>query len=102
MTLRNNPSLTLLAVVVVTITTAWCPLLRAEKTLQQRVDRLVQPYLNKEIAVGLTIGVLHDDKESFFGYGRMSQDDGRVPNADTIYEIGSTSTINLLMKRCIR
>ncbi|MCH7688038.1 MAG: serine hydrolase [Planctomycetes bacterium] len=93
MTLRNNPSLTLLAVVVVTITTAWCPLLHAEKTLQQRVDRLVQPYLDNEIVVGLTIGVLHDDKESFFGYGRMSQNDGRVPNADTIYEIGSTSKV---------
>ena len=68
------------------------PILQADDTLQQRVDRLVQPYLDAEIVMGMSIGVFHDDKEHFFGYG-LTKQEGKTPDADTIYEIGSTSKV---------
>ena len=56
-------------------------------------DRLVQPYLDNDIIVGMTIGVLRDGKQEVFGYGRMSRDDRRVPDGDTIYELGSATKV---------
>ncbi|MDB5391610.1 MAG: serine hydrolase [Planctomycetaceae bacterium] len=63
------------------------------ETLRQRTDRLVQPYLDNDMIVGMTIGVLFDGKREVFGYGRMSRDDRRVPDGDTIYEIGSATKV---------
>lgn len=64
-----------------------------DETLRQRIDRLVQPYLDNDIVVGMTIGVLHDGKQEVFGYGRMSHDDHRVPDGETIYELGSATKV---------
>jgi CubicO group peptidase (beta-lactamase class C family) len=64
-----------------------------DETLRPSIDQLVRPYLDSETVVGMTIGVLRDGKPEVFGYGRMSRDDSRVPDGDTIYEIGSVSKI---------
>ena len=64
-----------------------------DETLRERTDRLVQPYLDNHAIVGMTIGVLHDGKQESFGYGRLSRDDSRVPDGDTIYEIGSATKV---------
>ena len=64
-----------------------------EKSIRQRTDQLVQPYLDNDIIVGMTIGVISDGKQEVFGYGRMSRDDRRVPDGDTIYEFGSATKV---------
>lgn len=64
-----------------------------EKTIRQRADQLVQPYLDNDIIVGMTIGILRDGKQEVFGYGRMSRDDRKVPDGDTIYELGSATKV---------
>ncbi len=63
------------------------------ESLRLRTDRLVQPYLDNNIIVGMTIGVLREGKQEVFGYGRMSRDDRRVPDGDTIYEFGSATKV---------
>jgi serine-type D-Ala-D-Ala carboxypeptidase/endopeptidase len=64
-----------------------------DETLRQQTDRLVQPYLDNDIIVGMTIGVLRQGKQEVFGYGRMSRDDRRVPDGDTIFEFGSATKV---------
>ncbi len=93
MTKRKAVSLVLSTLTAITLSTAWCPILHGEESLRKRIDRLVQPYLDNEIVVGMTIGVLHQDQEKIFGYGRMSKEDSRVPDGETVYEIGSMSKI---------
>jgi len=39
----------------------------------------------------MTVGVLRDGKQEVFGYGRMSRDDRRVPDGNTIYELASAT-----------
>lgn len=64
-----------------------------DEPLRQRVDRLVQPYLDNDAFVGMTVGILQGGKQEVFGYGRISLGDERVPNGDTIYEIGGATTV---------
>ncbi len=64
-----------------------------DKTLRLQTDRLVQPYLDNDIIVGMTIGVLREGKQEVFGYGRMSRGDRRVPDGDTIFEFGSATKV---------
>lgn len=61
--------------------------------LPEQIDRLVQPYLDSETVVGMSIGVIKADETLVRGYGRLSADDSRVPNDRTIYEIGSVSKV---------
>jgi len=68
-------------------------LLADELSLRQRTDQLVQPYLDNGVFVGMSIGVLDRGQKQTFGYGRLSQDDPRVPDGDTIYEFGSASKV---------
>ena len=68
-------------------------LLADELSLRQRTDELVQPYLDNGVFVGMSIGVLDRGQQQAFGYGRLSQDDPRVPDGNTIYEFGSASKV---------
>ena len=68
-------------------------LLADEPSLRKRADPLVQPYLDNGVFVGMTIGVLDRGEKQAFGYGRLSQDDSRVPDGDTIFEFGSASKV---------
>ena len=64
-----------------------------DATLRLQTDRLVQPYLDSDTIVGMTIGVLREGKQEVFGYGRMSRDDRRLPDGDTIFEFGSATKV---------
>ena len=68
-------------------------LLAQELSLRQRTDQLVKPYLDNGVFVGMSIGVLERGQRQTFGYGRLSRDDSRVPDGDTIYEFGSASKV---------
>lgn len=64
-----------------------------EETLRQRIDQLVKTYLDNNVVIGMTIGVFHDGKQEVFGYGQMSRKDTRVPDGDTIYELGGATNV---------
>ncbi len=65
----------------------------AQESVRVQVDNLAKPYIDNEIVMGMTIGILHDAHEEYFGYGRLGKSDERVPDENTIYEIGSTSKV---------
>ena len=73
--------------------TTLSPSLHAEEIWRKQIDRLVQPYLDNKLVVGMTIGVLDKDHEEIIGYGSLSEADRRVPAGDTIYEIGSATKV---------
>ena len=78
--------------------------LLAKETIASRVDPLVQPYLDNDVVVGLTVGILQQDKRSVLGYGHLSAADKRRPDGNTVYEIGSVSKVftGLLLADAVR
>jgi len=67
--------------------------LSAEEAMKNRIDRLAQPYLDGQLVVGMTVGVLHNGETTVVGYGRLSQEEDRLPDGDTVYEIGSMTKV---------
>jgi CubicO group peptidase (beta-lactamase class C family) len=65
----------------------------AVESLQSRIDSLVKPYIENNIVVSMTVGVLHRGTTTVCGYGRFSTDDDRQPDGDTVYEIGSATKV---------
>ncbi|MCA9147806.1 MAG: serine hydrolase [Planctomycetales bacterium] len=61
--------------------------------LRAKIDPLAQPYLDNDIVWGMAIGVLQDDQPTVFGYGRFSETDDRVPDGQTMFEIGSITKV---------
>jgi D-alanyl-D-alanine-carboxypeptidase/D-alanyl-D-alanine-endopeptidase len=53
------------------------------------IDQLVQPIVDAGAVPGIVVGVFEDGKTQVFGYGKGVGD--RVPDAATIFEIGSVS-----------
>ena len=64
-----------------------------DDALKLRIDRLAQPYVEAEVVVGMTIGVLRNGETTIAGYGRVKDADARQPDGDTVYEIGSISKV---------
>lgn len=65
----------------------------AAEPLDITIDRLAKPYVESQTVVGMTIGVLRGDETAVRGYGRFSESDSRVPDGETLYEIGSVSKV---------
>ncbi|QDV44151.1 Beta-lactamase precursor [Stieleria neptunia] len=59
---------------------------------QQRIRSLVQPYLDSEQVVGLSLGLIAGDSSATFHFGKTSAD-GDQPTDQTVYEIGSVSKV---------
>jgi CubicO group peptidase (beta-lactamase class C family) len=60
--------------------------------LKVEVDRLVQPLIDRGETTGMVVGVLAPDGTTqFFGYGVTDQLDGRRPDGNTLFAIGSLS-----------
>ena len=64
-------------------------LLRTET--DKKVDSVVQPYIKKSNTVGLSIGILKDGKISLYNYGETKIGNNHLPDANTLFEIGSIS-----------
>lgn len=65
----------------------------ADPALRERVDRLVQPYLDADVVMGMTIGIVARGRSHAYGYGRYSAADARLPDGDTVYEIASVTKV---------
>ena len=68
-------------------------ILPASGVEREPIDRLVAPYLENEVALGVVVGVIADGQQASFGYGRLTAKDDRQPSGATVYEIGSISKV---------
>jgi len=55
------------------------------------VDSVAMGYIRRLPPVGLSIGILREGKTRFYGYGETVKGNGKIPDAGTIFEIGSIS-----------
>jgi CubicO group peptidase (beta-lactamase class C family) len=65
----------------------------------RRIDSAVRPYIQKSNTVGLSIGILRNGVITTYNYGETKQGNNHLPDANSIYEIGSitkTFTATLL------
>jgi len=63
----------------------------SQPSLDKEVDSLAQSFIKGKHAVGLSVSVLKDGKTWFYGYGETEKGNGKVPDAATLFEIGSIS-----------
>ncbi len=59
--------------------------------LDHRLDSIVQAYHSQHPLVGLSIGIVRHDSLFRYGYGEKKAGDGQIPEATTLFEIGSVS-----------
>ncbi|MFN7118783.1 MAG: serine hydrolase domain-containing protein [Saprospiraceae bacterium] len=63
--------------------------------LATRLDSLVHAdvldFAKKKSTAGLSIGILRNGQTHFYGYGETVEGNGKIPNENTIFEIGSIS-----------
>jgi len=67
--------------------------------IDKKVDAPARAYIQKANTVGLSIGIIKDGKTYTYNYGETTRDRGRLPAANSIYELGSitkTFTATLL------
>jgi len=67
--------------------------------LDRQVDGPARAYIQKTNTVGLAIGIIKNGNISTYGYGETARGNGKIPNGDNIFEIGSltkTFTATLL------
>jgi CubicO group peptidase (beta-lactamase class C family) len=61
--------------------------------LKPKIDPLAQPLIEDSMAVGLIIGVVKDNQTQVIAYGEKTKGSNVLPDADTVYEIGSISKV---------
>ncbi|RAJ32184.1 serine hydrolase [Pedobacter cryoconitis] len=59
--------------------------------LDKEIDTLARNYIQNSNAVGLSIGVFKDGQTYTYGYGTAQKNKDMLPDANTIFEIGSIS-----------
>lgn len=67
--------------------------------LDKKIDGVIRTYIQKSNTVGLSVGIIYADKNSIYNYGETAKGNGKLPDANTIFEIGSitkTFTATLL------
>jgi CubicO group peptidase (beta-lactamase class C family) len=67
--------------------------------LEQKIDSVARMYIQKGNTSGMSIGILQNGKISTYGYGETAKGNGKLPDANTLFEIGSitkTFTATLL------
>jgi CubicO group peptidase (beta-lactamase class C family) len=57
--------------------------------IDKKIDTIARGYIQKENTVGLSIGILKDNKISTYNYGETALGNNTLPNANTIFEISS-------------
>ena len=60
---------------------------------EQKIDALVSPYLENDKVNAVSIGVISNGRTWTKSFGRLNDDGSKVPDKNTIYEIGSISKV---------
>jgi CubicO group peptidase (beta-lactamase class C family) len=58
-------------------------------SMDKEVDVAATAYIGQANTAGLSIGILKDGNISTYGYGETTKGGGKLPDANTLYEIGS-------------
>jgi CubicO group peptidase (beta-lactamase class C family) len=70
------------------------------KTIEDKqVDSITRTYIQKANTVGLSLGILKDNKITYYNYGETKRGNGVLPTGSNLFEIGSitkTFTATLL------
>jgi CubicO group peptidase (beta-lactamase class C family) len=71
---------------------------RLSSSLDKVVDSATLPYISLLATTGLSIGILKNGKQFYYGYGETAKGNSQLPNENTIFEIGSiTKTFTSLL-----
>lgn len=66
--------------------------------IDKKVDSAARKYIQKANTVGLAIGVIDNGTTSTYGYGETVKGNGKIPNADIFFELGSiTKTFTAIL-----
>jgi len=57
--------------------------------IDKKIDSAARTYIQKSNTVGLCIGIIDKDKVSTYGYGETVKGNGKIPNGDNFFELGS-------------
>jgi CubicO group peptidase (beta-lactamase class C family) len=60
-----------------------------KSAVDKKVDSAARPYIQKANTVGLSIGILRNGKSTVYNYGETARGNGKLPNANNLFEIGS-------------
>ncbi len=72
--------------------------------LDSLVDQTVSAFMNNNVRVGISIGIIKDGKQYLYNYGSTSRDKQELPTSNTVYELASitkTFASTLLAKAVI-
>ncbi len=58
-------------------------------TQDKKVDSIARKYIQKVNTVGLSIGIIKNGKTSIYSYGETVKGNHKLPDANTIFELGS-------------
>lgn len=61
--------------------------------LESKINQITNDYVNKRENIALTVGVIEPGRSYVKGFGKLSDTNHALPNAQTIYEIGSVTKV---------
>ncbi|HAL83429.1 MAG TPA: hypothetical protein DCO83_15310 [Mucilaginibacter sp.] len=72
---------------------------RLISVMDKKIDTVARTYIQKSTTVGVIIGIIQNGQVSTYSYGETIKRNGKLPNADNFFELGSitkTFTATLL------
>ena len=64
---------------------------RKQSNLDLKIDSIVFEFMSDPVNVGLSIGIIQNDKTHYYHYGEVKRESKQLPINATVYEIGSVS-----------
>ena len=66
--------------------------------MDKKVDSVARTYIQKSNTVGMRIGIIKNGKVTTYGYGETIKGNGKIPNDDNFFELGSiTKTFTAIL-----
>lgn len=62
-------------------------------SLAENVNAIIRPVVDYGWARAVMVGTVKDGREDYFGFGSVSNEEVQLPDADTVFEIGSVTKV---------
>ncbi len=62
-----------------------------QTSIEKEIDAVIRSYIQKSNTVGLSVGIIYAGKNSIYHYGETARGNGKLPDASSVFEIGSIS-----------